>query len=75
MATITVELPAALAQEAEARGISTAELEGVAIRLLEAYLHKRGVSSPLSESWTDGAEFTRRVIAANRELFEELAVL
>jgi len=76
MTTLTIELPDALVQQAHARKISPQRLERVIIRFVELYLEEADAASQTARStWSDPAEFARRVIANNRELFEELARL
>lgn len=83
MATLTIELPDDLAQQIQGRGISQQRLEKVVTRLLQEILHEWDEQSGIDETrstatqstWSEGAAFARRVIANNRELFEELARL
>ncbi len=70
MFTLTIELPETLAQQVETSGITKQRLEHVVIQLVRAYLDER---EHVKETWSDGAEFARRVIGNNRELFAELA--
>ena len=83
MATFTIELPDELARQVEDRGISQQRLEKMVLHLVQAYLREWDVS-PADQAapsktgdfnWGDGETFARRVIANNRELFEELAQL
>ena len=69
MATLTIELPDALLQQIYARKIPPEQLENAIARFVELYLGES------DSTWADPAEFARRVIANNRELFEELARL
>jgi hypothetical protein len=74
MTTLTIELPDALAQQVQARKISPQRLERVLIRFMELYLEEADVVlETANPTWSDPAEFAHRVIANNRELFEELA--
>ena len=77
MSTLTIELPRTMSLEIQRRGISKERLEKAIIDFVEIYLQETKpthLESPHVE-WSDGAEFARRVIANNRELFEELARL
>lgn len=75
--TLTIELPEPLAQQAQARGISQQRLEEAIIHVIRIYLQQRQIEVLLSTepAWIGGNEFAHRVIANNRELFEELAQL
>ena len=83
MATLTIELPDELAQQVQRRGISQQRLEQALIYLVQELLREwdQQLTTPDAETtspqptWSDGEAFARRVIANNRELFEELARL
>jgi len=76
MSTLTIELPRTISLEIQRRGISKERLEKVIIGFVEIYLQETKPTHLVSPvEWSDGAEFARRVIANNRELFEELARL
>ena len=83
MATLTIKLPDELVEQVQNRGISQQRLENVVIFLVQEFLRELDETLPDSEmsptstesSWTDGEAFARRMIANNRELFEELAQL
>ena len=76
MATLTIELPDALVQQVHDRKISSQRLESVIVRFVELYLEEADANSQKANlAWSDPAEFAHRVIANNRELFEELARL
>jgi len=73
MSTLTIELPRTMSLEIQRRGISKERLEK---GFVEIYLQETKPTHLVSPvEWSDGAEFARRVIANNRELFEELARL
>ena len=77
MASLTIELPESLAQQAQAHGISPQRLEEAIIHFVQIYLEESQdaqLSSP-ETGLINGSQFARRVIANNRELFEELARL
>lgn len=82
MAMLTIELPDELIQQVHQRGISQQRLEKVVNRVVQEFLRELDKSLPNNEApagtepvWTDGKTFARRMIANNRELFEELAQL
>ena len=76
MATLTIELSDVLLQQVHERKISPQRLESAIVRFVELYLEEADSSSQkVNSTWSDPAEFARRVIANNRELFEELARL
>jgi hypothetical protein len=82
MATLTIELPDELIQQVHQRGISQQRLENVVNRMVQEFLRELDKSLPDNKAsaatepvWTDGETFARRMIANNRELFEELAQL
>jgi len=77
MTTLTIELPEPLMQQAQAHGISPQRLEEAIIRFVRIYLEESQEAqlSSVGTGLIDGSQFTRRVIANNRELFEELARL
>ena len=77
MTTLTIELPEPLAQQVQAHGISPQRLEEAIIHFVQFYLEESQNAQPSSTrtDWADGSQFARRVIANNRELFEELARL
>ena len=76
MAALTIELPDSLLQQIYARNIPPHRLENAIAQFVELYLEESEATLQAIESaWTDPAEFARRVIANNRELFEELARL
>ncbi|NIW98540.1 MAG: hypothetical protein GWN13_09920 [Phycisphaerae bacterium] len=77
MATLTIELPDELMQQVERRGISQQRLEKIVLHVVQFYLHEWDEILPDDNEpeWTDGEAFARRMIANNRELFEELARL
>jgi hypothetical protein len=72
MMTLTIELPDNLVNQLRERAIPDEDLKAVTIAALEIWLAQ--------ERSTDGARFSesavpfvRRLIAENRELFDELA--
>ena len=83
MATLIINLPDELAEQVQGRGISQQRLENVVIFLVQEFLRELDETLPANEplptaresSWIDGEAFARRLIANNRELFEELAQL
>lgn len=83
MTTLTIELPDELAQQVQRRGISQQRLEQALVYLVQELLREwdQQLTTPDTETtspqptWSDGEAFARRVIANNRELFEELARL
>jgi len=76
MATLTIEVPDELLQQAQDRQISPQRLQSAITRFVELYLEDAKTSSqPAASPWSDPAEFARRVIANNRELFDRLARL
>jgi hypothetical protein len=79
MESLVIALPERLQQQAEEQGISQQRLQELVIQVVEAYLlesqeqlEHAGSRNP-DIQWADGKAFARRVIARNRELFEELA--
>jgi hypothetical protein len=77
MSTLTIELPETVGLEIQRRGIPVQQLQKAITSFVEIYVREAKpawTTSPVS-GWSDGAEFARRVIANNRELFEELARL
>lgn len=77
MSTLTIELPERVSQEIHHSGVPQRRIEKAVVDFLELYLQevKRMPSIHSQTTWSDGAEFARRVIADNRALFEELARL
>jgi len=80
MITLTIELPETLAEQVQARGLSQKALEKTMIHLLQAYLQEFEPAPPddrvePKQPGVSGQAFARRMIARNRELFEELARL
>ena len=82
MATLTIELPDELAQQIQGLGIPQERLETVVARVVQEFLREwdETAASPsgMVESqptWSDATAFARRVIANNRDLFDELARL
>ena len=73
METLTIHLPDALAQKINARGISPQQLSPVICLFLEAYFHE--MDRAKEEILPDAAEFTKRLIGENPELFVKLAKL
>ncbi len=75
--TLTIELPDSLAHQLRGRGISQERLEQVIADFVQELLREwdeapaGNAASHLPLS--DGATFARRVIANNRDLFDELA--
>jgi hypothetical protein len=76
MATLTIELSDAIMQQAQERKISPQRLESLIVQFVELYLEETVPGSRNTHStWSDPTEFAKRIIANNRELFEELAHL
>ena len=77
MSRLTIELPEAVGLEIQRRGLLTRQLEKAVVGFVEVYLREAKPTYTTSRvhKWSDGGEFARRVIANNRELFEELARL
>lgn len=81
MATLTIELPDELAQRLQGRGISQERLEKVVTHFAQEFLRQweeefsTGSTETSPSPWSDGAAFARRIIANNRDLFDELARL
>lgn len=75
METLTLELPQTLAQQVQARGISQQGLNGMFIQMVQLFLKESQPEASADSAWPDAAEFTHRLIANNKELFEELARL
>ena len=76
MESLVIALPERLQQQAEERGISQQRLQELVIQVVEAYLleSQEQLAHPgPGTQWTDGKSFARRVIARNRQLFDELA--
>lgn len=81
--TLTIELPDELAQRLQGRGISQERLEKVVTQFVQELLREweDETSTDPTETatpqltWSNGTDFARRVIANNRELFDELARL
>ena len=79
MATLTIDLPDELAQQIQGLGIPQKRLETVVARVVQEFLREwdeaassaEGVEPPAT--WSDATVFARRVIANNRDLFDELA--
>lgn len=77
MTTLTLELPQALVQEVQSRGISQQGLNGMFIQMVELYLEESQVPAVKTResALPDGAKFARRLISENRSLFDRLARL
>ena len=75
MTSVTVELPETLSQAIQQRRIPRQRLEGAVISFLEFFVREldQEVIAPSVQPLSDGADFARRVIGNNRELFEALA--
>ena len=75
MTSVTVELPETLSQAIQQRRIPRQRLEGAVISFLEFFVHEldQEATAPSAQPLSDGADFARRVIGNNRELFEALA--
>ena len=78
MTAVTVDLPETLVQQIQEREIPQERLKQIVIRAIESYLREPGLWSygfDTSGGAVEPEAFARRVIANNRELFEELAHL
>ena len=76
MSTLTIELPETLSLEVQRNGVSLERLEQAVSDFVKVYLQEvKQTATAFQSEWSDGAAFARRVIANNRELFEELARL
>jgi len=76
MSTLTIELPETLSLEIQRNGMPLEQLEQAVSDFVEVYLREiKQPATAFQSEWSDGAAFARRVIANNRELFEELARL
>jgi hypothetical protein len=81
MESLLIALPERLQQQAEEQGISQQRLQELVIQVVEAYLLEsqehidKATSQSSVNKWGDAKSFARRVIANNRELFDELAKL
>ena len=75
MTSVTVELPETLSQAIQQRRIPRQRLEGAVISFLEFFVREldQEATAPSAQPLSDGADFARRVIGNNRELFEALA--
>ena len=74
MRVMTIEFPEVLAHRIEDRGISQEQLEAAILQFVRLYVGEQ--EQPTKErSRLSGAEFAKRIIDNNRELFEELARL
>ncbi len=72
--TLAIDLPAALIEQIEARQISDKEIAAVAIAAVELWLAQPSSEQSAAGRFTgSAATFTHRLIAQNRQLFEELA--
>ncbi|PKO22801.1 MAG: hypothetical protein CVU38_07515 [Chloroflexi bacterium HGW-Chloroflexi-1] len=76
MSPLTIELPETLSLEVQRNGVSLERLEQAVSNFVKIYLQEvKHTATAFRSEWSDGATFARRVIANNRELFEELAHL
>lgn len=77
MDTITIELPETLSQAIHQRDISRQRLEDAVLNFLELYVRELDQQTTASSehAWSDAADFARRIIRKNRDLFEALAKL
>lgn len=73
MTAFTIDFPDPLAQQIEEQGISQSHLRAVILRFVELYVSNKPNGKAEPHQWTSGAEFASRLLANNRELFEELA--
>ena len=70
--TLKIELPDSLIEQFQKQNISDEELRAVAVAALEIWLAQRD-SANSGRFAQSAVEFTRRLIAENRGLFEALA--
>jgi len=75
MTTLTIEFPDELAQQLQNRGIPQEKLRDAILTFVQLYISEHDIRSPEQPTLANGAEFAQRMIAENRELFEELARL
>lgn len=77
MTTLTVELPEALAQQLQMRGLSAEQMEPIIIRLVQLYLHQQEVratvnlfeqSDPAVSSETEAAKPRRPRFGSGKHL-------
>lgn len=75
MTSVTVELPETLSQAIQQHRIPRQRLEGAVISFLEFFVREldEEATAPFAQPLNDGADFARRVIGNNRELFEALS--
>jgi hypothetical protein len=75
MATLTIEVPDELEQQMQNQGIPQEELRDAILTFVRLYVSEHDTLSLDQHTLAGGAEFARRMIAENRELFKELARL
>ena len=75
MTSVTVELPETLSQAIQQRRSPHQRLEGAVISFLEFFVRELDAeaTAPSAQPMNDGADFARRGIGNNRELFEALS--
>ena len=71
--TLAIELPVALTEQIQARQISDKQIEAVAVAAVEIWLTQAPTEPSANRFSESAASFTRRLIAQNRQLFDELA--
>jgi len=75
MTTMTIEFPEVLAHHIEDHGISQEQLQVAILQFVRLYVGEQEKQPAKEHSRLSGAEFAKRIIDNNRELFEELARL